>query len=824
MRKRSPDRCSVKKSDDPFAGQRSATQEALTRASLYHVCKRSPVLSNIDYKNTPTTVLEDLVSRYNAQTIREVPILFAKYVVKLCLQFVVNRYSGLRAYVDPSNMRVRIEDDEMLCLMRGKPSGPPNLLLVVTKNMLFSVIGHAVSRLKDDLLDKARRVDEEEGAQADARDNDAVTVPIVLDEKHQRPMYGLKVAEPPKKYELNDTVQSRPVPETNKHNGDAVNVASSSEAKSNDYFETNDAVSEASYSTFSASEPGGNGYPTKIVLSADEMKREEDEVVSALAADGNNADVNITDSRGNEHEPSAEITITPNIQSEDAEMVSFETVTVPREEDRGNCQLGSYPQNDRDSDAEAVQPVAKDQNAIRDRTDSMSSLSSAGSGKLSVLSYTLHGRERNQDTQSTVTHDEKNYSASEHGSENEQRKAFGYDHDSNYESDEDDNLASPNWKERSRIQPNFDYSAFDTQTVEKRDEEIYDNIDTGSDRSVNLYTETNAVAEALLSRRKTVKKGRGNTQRTQNKKAATNKTSAAKRKVNKRNGTVSRGKGSRKTNGKQKAVAVDRYEELFGSSENLHQDFNGRYDEDDTSSLRSRSPSIARSLLAESVSPLHASEENGVRSATRVVSEHVLRDRSPSPSLSVLAKRRSLSPTTSEPRPDSRVNETKLPNKQPTSVSLSPKPDEKEIIVLDDDADEAVETKLRITSNVTTKMLDTVSSEAASLQRSARPVGTDSAEEKRLLIGESIDTGSLERSTEETNAINHEIQRSRTDGYGSDASDDEHNYAAFGTKGKSSSKPSVIADVLLKPSEMQYKQRRDIDFFALVDRNESKIR
>lgn len=853
-----------KKSEDPFASQRCATQEALTRASLYHVCKRSPVLSNIDYKNTPTTVLEDLVSRYNAQTIREVPILFAKYVVKLCLQFVVNRYSGLRAYVDPSNMRVRIEDDEMLCLMRGKPSGPPNLLLVVTKNMLFSVIGHAVSRLKDDLLDKARRADEDDKSQPlmeSNRNGDSVTVPIVLDEEHQQPMYGLRVADPPKKYDLNengrtDKIRSQIAGASSTSSFGSVKEGSGPRSSPYDgnrnmLPETNDDDddSEGSVSTYVASEimTPVNGYPTKIVLEATKMKQEEEELVMALAAENKS----VVDTK----------TSSP-MQHEDA------TNGPPRE------RADSLPE--REEDVEAVQ---EHKDSFRKRIDSMSSVSTARSTRsaldtgdfvardpppvespansvcsnnrnaLETRSITpkRDGRSMEREVSRSPT-----YSATEAPSDPMMQLTPPRNEDSTYESQEDSN-DSTNWKERSRIKPNFDYSAFDTEIVRASQEAVSDSEKSES-RDEDAYSAANLWSAA--SNKDTKKRKAGS--RVQRKKNGneTDKVKSPAETTRKRN-TKTRATGTRKVKGKPKSKELNRFEELFGATEDVEQElvsvrgkrkgkskaahvskfeemFNSVADHmpgsiNDTRSLHSPSPSVANSLLAESVSPKHETEARDnfyplSPSRSILQQQHEMNRRSPSPTLSVLAKRRSLSPETWDPRA---TNESTVQRNvgEKHFVPIEPnKPTE--VIVLDDEDGNLSSVAPAISSDVSAN----VSSSENLLRNSA--LGTKAAEKieaDTLLQSRGSTVGGTQKSNESVSvvdaiAISRKNQPSRANSYGSEASDDEHNYAAFGTKGTSSTKPSVIADVLLKPSEMKYKQRRDIDFFALVEANGSKVR
>lgn len=131
----------------------NGTKEAFKRAALYQSCKQSSILSNIDFENTATDALVDLVNHYNSQSIRELPIILSKMVVKGALTFVTNKYPKARSYINPENIRVRVEDDEMAHLISTSTKRSTNLVTLVVKNLAVSTLGSSIEQIRRELLD-----------------------------------------------------------------------------------------------------------------------------------------------------------------------------------------------------------------------------------------------------------------------------------------------------------------------------------------------------------------------------------------------------------------------------------------------------------------------------------------------------------------------------------------------------------------------------------------------------------------------------------------------------------------------------------------------
>lgn len=917
---------------DPFACQRSATQEALTRASLYHVCKRSPILSNIDYKHTPTTVLEDLVSRHNAQTIREVPILFAKYVVKLCLQFFVNRYSGLRAYVDPSNMRVRIEDDEMLCLMRGKQSGPPNLLLVVTKNMLFSVIGHAVSRLKDDLLDKARRGDDEAAVKASNanEDDETVSVPIVLDEEMRKPMYGLKVAEPPQRFDLAETgnkhmastpasanVQEREDGKTNRGDsvgehaaavGQQTSSASSprlpgsarsdlSSASKRRHDETprsigrernnstaehydndddveageeddddDDALSVSTMQSLDGSVNDDYGYPTKMVLSAEALKREEEERARSLVATQAKrgaADYEEprprSESRGQRRRSSS---VTSRGMSSVAR--SEATSSPPpmlRAAAKGNAEAQEgHRVSDMDEEMEVATvsspvTVRDDERASRNVGDRLSKPTSRGSRYAdgSVDDETPSNRmdydfeEEEEAAASTATASNVVVAKRNDGYNggvplNQDR----YYAESVVREDSDhDDATSVGPAEPSLLRTNFDYSSLLDDDLDEQLGLKKSSTYKARDSSPRVGHRDSSSASPSATAAKRSARGGGSAGRVAKRKRAdvssatttTTTTTTTKRTRGRQQkyeddaaglAAPERSRTTKRRPGKREAAngepTDERMNMFFGDLSDENEDYD--YDRDHG---RSGAGDIAR-LANDGLSmPGFASTGSSGSSVKRANGSQPRNNvsRSPSPALSAIALRRSLSPP---PPPvtsvaeDGNVAERLAFDYDEVGGDYEDLDRRSVVESLGDDDETAATrpTKAEEERDARSASQVAVAAAESTSRRSRSPsieAVYDRAAELKAPFGRKI-------ASILANGVTPDVA-----GNGNvDADDDDHNYAAFGNRKKnknasssppssSSSKPSVIADVLLKPSEMQVDARRlDVDdFIALMD-------
>jgi len=87
--------------------------EAFARAALYETCRKSRVLNNIDLDKLDIQTLRALVNRSNINGFREFPILLSKFAMKFVLRLLVDSKPTLRKYLDPDNISVALEPDEL---------------------------------------------------------------------------------------------------------------------------------------------------------------------------------------------------------------------------------------------------------------------------------------------------------------------------------------------------------------------------------------------------------------------------------------------------------------------------------------------------------------------------------------------------------------------------------------------------------------------------------------------------------------------------------------------------------------------------------------
>lgn len=123
--------------------------DAFTKAALYETCVKSKVLRNIDLDNVDTQTLRRLVNKYNALALREFPIIVTKVLVKFGLTFVTEKMPRLSAYINPNNISVNIEADELAYLERTQSTFQPNLCMIVAKNIAVGVLGTSIQSLRE---------------------------------------------------------------------------------------------------------------------------------------------------------------------------------------------------------------------------------------------------------------------------------------------------------------------------------------------------------------------------------------------------------------------------------------------------------------------------------------------------------------------------------------------------------------------------------------------------------------------------------------------------------------------------------------------------
>lgn len=123
--------------------------DAFTKAALYETCVKSKILRNIDLDNVDTQTLRGLVNKYNALSLREFPIVITKVLVKFGLTFATEKMPRLRTYINPDNISVQIETDELAYLERTQSKFQPNIYMIVAKNIAVGVLGTSIQSLRE---------------------------------------------------------------------------------------------------------------------------------------------------------------------------------------------------------------------------------------------------------------------------------------------------------------------------------------------------------------------------------------------------------------------------------------------------------------------------------------------------------------------------------------------------------------------------------------------------------------------------------------------------------------------------------------------------
>lgn len=127
------------------------SDEVFLRAALYEECSKSSILKHIEIETTSTETLRELLNKNNSLVFRKVPIILSKLIIKHGLQFVKSKMPQL-SFLTPEQISVSIESDEMQYLLQSQSATKPNLVLIVSKNILLSVVGSSIRELQNELL------------------------------------------------------------------------------------------------------------------------------------------------------------------------------------------------------------------------------------------------------------------------------------------------------------------------------------------------------------------------------------------------------------------------------------------------------------------------------------------------------------------------------------------------------------------------------------------------------------------------------------------------------------------------------------------------
>lgn len=141
------------------------SSETFTKAALYQQCRKSTILKHIDLKNVDVSVMRDLINKENILNLRKLPVIFSKFVVKMALEFTCDKFPKAGKFIQPSQIRVDVEDDEMEFLLASTNKFKPSLVFIVSKNILISVLGDSVESLRTKLVNHVQNKSGDEDAE-----------------------------------------------------------------------------------------------------------------------------------------------------------------------------------------------------------------------------------------------------------------------------------------------------------------------------------------------------------------------------------------------------------------------------------------------------------------------------------------------------------------------------------------------------------------------------------------------------------------------------------------------------------------------------------
>lgn len=129
------------------------SDEVFIRAALYEECSKSTILKHVDIEKSSIETLRELLNKNNALVFRKIPIIFSKFVVKQGLTFLKSKISHLK-FITPENINITIESDELQYLLNSQSTMKPNIVFIVSKNILISLVGSSINAFKDEILGK----------------------------------------------------------------------------------------------------------------------------------------------------------------------------------------------------------------------------------------------------------------------------------------------------------------------------------------------------------------------------------------------------------------------------------------------------------------------------------------------------------------------------------------------------------------------------------------------------------------------------------------------------------------------------------------------
>lgn len=137
-----------------FGDVRLTPKDVFERAALIEQCAQSDILRHVDTNTASVESLRTLLNLKNARLFQSVPIILSKLVVKIVLQVMTNQFPRVGTFINPSRIMVRVEDDELEFLATTESTLKPNLVIIVAKNILFSVMGNSIEIFQNEAIER----------------------------------------------------------------------------------------------------------------------------------------------------------------------------------------------------------------------------------------------------------------------------------------------------------------------------------------------------------------------------------------------------------------------------------------------------------------------------------------------------------------------------------------------------------------------------------------------------------------------------------------------------------------------------------------------
>nr|AHW98277.1 GrBNV_gp67-like protein [Nilaparvata lugens endogenous nudivirus] len=188
--------------------------DEFVRAALYATCKKSKILSLLKLEAMDVQTLKYHVNKMHAMSFQEMPILLTKMAVKFGVGFVRDKIPIIKDYVNPDNLQVKIEDDELAYLLNVDESKlnskmKTNIYMIVLRNIAFSILGVSIENLKNTIIEAAHSASNQQQQQQQTEQ------PLITVTSVEQPIVS---PNPPKTY-TNTFITTTPPPPPNTDRG-----------------------------------------------------------------------------------------------------------------------------------------------------------------------------------------------------------------------------------------------------------------------------------------------------------------------------------------------------------------------------------------------------------------------------------------------------------------------------------------------------------------------------------------------------------------------------------------------------------------------------